>query len=187
MHRSAGIILAGLITLAGLAPAQGAEAECRAACAALPRGDRGRVLSCLAACRGPAAPDPVGAQRGSGFGTQTVAATPVPGGGTGWGAIYAAPAPSGGYGVIAGRGDRLTTHGRAEATCAARAEGLPCRMLVEFNAGCAAAAQASAGNRVVVTTAETGRSRQAAEQAALGACQARSAEACRVVQAACIN
>jgi hypothetical protein len=105
----------------------------------------------------------------------------------GWGAIYAAPAPSSGLGVAAGRSDRLSTHGRAETACAARASGLPCRMLVEFSSGCAAAAQAARGDRVAYTAAETGPTRQAAENAALGACQSRSRDACRVVQTACLG
>jgi len=102
-----------------------------------------------------------------------------------WGAIYAAPAPHPGLGIVSGQRDRLQAHGRAETACAARANGQPCRMLVEFTSGCAAAARAERGDRVAFTAAETGSTRAAAEHAAIGACQTRSRDSCRVVQTVC--
>jgi len=105
--------------------------------------------------------------------------------GQSWGAIYAAPAPHPGLGIVTGQRDRLQAHGRAETACAARANGLPCRMLVEFTSGCAAAARAERGDRVAFTAAETGSTRAAAEHAAIGSCQNRSRDACRVVQTVC--
>lgn len=192
-----------------------ADQQCRATCGEMPRDDRARLLSCLSRCGvvvqgATAQPDRGAAARngrrassptpqfvsGSGYGRPVASlglptapalqvssprSTPA----ESWGAIYAAPAPHEGLGIVTGMRDRLQAHGRAETACAARANGLPCRMLVEFTAGCAATARAVRGDRVAFTTAETGTTRAAAEHAAIGACQTRSRQGCRVVQTVC--
>jgi hypothetical protein len=205
--------LAGVFAALPAAAQTAAEMQCRATCAAGPREDRARLLMCLQRCgvavqqanARPNAPTQPRLVQGSGYGRPVSgAALPVamvtpaqPAAAPGnpraasqsainWGAIYAAPAPFAGLGVVTGQRDRLQAHGRAETACAARANGLPCRMLVEFSSGCAAAARAERGDRVAYTAAETGQTRAAAEHAALGACQSRIREgSCRVVQTVC--
>jgi len=202
----------GLFAATPVAAQSPAEMQCRATCGAMPRDDRTRLLACLQRCgvvvqgataqpaprtsrnAREASPQQSRLVAGTGFGRPVAASTlptahavltPGAARATSWGAIYAAPAPHAGLGAVAGMNDRLQAHGRAESACAARANGLPCRMLVEFTSGCAAAARAERGDRVAFTAAETGTSRIAAENAAVGACQTRSRESCRVVQTVC--
>ncbi|MGG5807910.1 DUF4189 domain-containing protein [Falsiroseomonas sp. CW058] len=205
MQGKVGAVLVTLLVLAGIAAPRAASAQvageqCRATCAAMPRDDRARLLACLQRCGVAVQQAPQGRLVAtSGYGRRTtlpvvapqpVAPVAIPAQSRpsqAWGAIYAAPAPLPGLGVVAGVRDRLAAHGSAESACAAGSRGLPCRPLVEFTSGCAAAARAERDNRVAYTTAETGATRQAAESAALGACRARVPGGCRIVQTACIG
>jgi hypothetical protein len=193
------------------APADAAGLQCRATCAAGPRDDRARLLACLQRCgvtvQSAAPARTIAATprltQGSGYGKR-VAGLPTPTApqdevalaarpgaaaqSTRWGAIYAAPAPFAGLGAVSGQRDRLAAHGRAESACAAGAGGQNCRMLVEFTAGCAAAARAERGNRVAFTAAEAGATADLAARAALGACQQRVRDtSCRIVQTVCMG
>lgn len=189
-----GLMLVAVMLGMPLRPADAQAAEqCRAACGAMPRDDRQRLLSCLQRCgvavqlpaQGRLAPN-VGYGRRTTLPVVPDATAPVPAA-RAWGAIYAAPAPATGLGVVAGARDRMAAHGSAQTACATGANGLPCRALVEFTSGCAAAARAERDSRVAYTTAETGATRAAAESAALGACRSRVPEGCRIVRTACIG
>ncbi len=194
MRRRVWLFAAALVLALGLPAPAWAQDACRAACGALPRDDRPRLLACLQRC-GVAVQQPTQGRlvAGTGYGRRAAApalvatAAATPAAPQGWGAIYTAPAPLPGLGVVAGARDRLAAHGGAESACAAGSRGLPCRALVEFTSGCAAAARAAQGDRVTFTAAELGLTRDAAERAALGACQSRAPGGCRVVRTVCLG
>jgi hypothetical protein len=116
-----------------------------------------------------------------------------------WGAIYAAIPPSNAHAVVAGTGDRLLIHTRAESQCRTGPRGDTCRMLAEFQTGCGALAQGGRDMRlfqfapnphlaVAFSAAGTGPTREAAERDAMDQCAMRDrGSVCRVVAWSCVG
>ena len=113
-----------------------------------------------------------------------------------YGAIYLAAAPSARFGLLAGQADRIAAHRLAEAQCMGR-EGVPCRLVLEFQERCGSVVHGITGRSMVLTedpstylvmlaTGASGRTAAEAEREALADCRLRHRNAqCRVAQTLC--
>jgi hypothetical protein len=112
------------------------------------------------------------------------------------GAIYLAAAPSARFGITAGMGDRNAAHRVAELQCIGP-EGAICRLARDFGDRCGAVAQGVVGlglritedpstYRVLIATAGSGQTPEAAQGAALADCRMRHRGAtCRIAATQC--